>query len=354
MTGTILSREGEDGTPRSRSTMHDVAALAGVSLKTVSRVINQEPNVSADLVGRVERAAALLDYRHNLTASNLRRTGGKTRTIGLLLEDVANPFSSTIHRAVEDASFRRGIVVLAASLDEDPERERRLAAGFVSRRVDGLIVAPAGTDHSYLLNELRAGLALVFIDRPPAFLDADTVVTANRDGARDGVRHLIEHGHRKIAYLGDLGTIATANERFAGYREALRKAAIAPDDALVRQGLHSIQAAEEAVTELLQLPRHHAPTALFTSQNMVTVGAVKALRRIARQHEVALVGFDDILLADLLEPGLTVIAQDPTAIGTAAADLLFRRLDGDTAPTRLVLVPTRLVPRGSGEILPAT
>ena len=138
MTGTTSSRDEGGGTRRSRSTMHDVAALAGVSLKTVSRVINQEPNVSTDLVRRVERAATVLDYRPNLTASNLRRTGGKTRTIGLLLEDVANPFSSAIHRAIEDASFRRGIVVLAASLDEDPERERRLAAGFVARRVDGL------------------------------------------------------------------------------------------------------------------------------------------------------------------------------------------------------------------------
>ena len=215
-------------------------------------------------------------------------------------------------------------------------------------------MAPAGSDHSYLINELRAGLALVFIDRPPAFLDADTVVTANRDGARDGVRHLIDHGHRRIAYLGDLRTIATANERFAGYREALRQAAIAPDEALVRQGLHSIQTAEQAVIELCRLPRDRAPTALFTSQNMVTVGAVKALRRIARQHEIALVGFDDILLADLLEPGLTVIAQDPTAIGTAAAGLLFHRLDGDVSPTHLVVVPTRLVARGSGEIPPVT
>ena len=118
--------------------MQDVAALAGVSLKTVSRVVNGEPGVSGDLVGRVERAVNQLDYQHNLAASSLRRSDRKTATIGLLLEDVANPFSSAIHRVIEDASHDRGIAVLAGSLDEDPERERRLVAAFVSRRVDGL------------------------------------------------------------------------------------------------------------------------------------------------------------------------------------------------------------------------
>ena len=172
---------------RARPTMHDVAALAGVSLKTVSRVVNGEPGVSADLVARVNRAAAQLDYRPNLAASSLRRTDGKTATIGLLLEDVANPFSSAVHRAIEDAARRRGVAVFASSLDEDPERERQLTRAFVSRRVDGLIIVPAGPDQSYLLSDRRAGLALVFIDRPPAFLDADTVLAANRDGARTGV-----------------------------------------------------------------------------------------------------------------------------------------------------------------------
>ncbi len=213
-------------------------------------------------------------------------------------------------------------------------------------------MAPAGTDHSYLLNERRAGVSLVFIDRPPSFLDADAVLTANRDGARIGVQHMLQAGHRRVAYLGDLRQIATARERYAGYQRALEHASIDHDDRLVHQDLHSVDAAEEAVLELLAQPPGVAPTALFTSQNLVTIGAVKALRRLGRQHEVALVGFDDVLLADLLEPGLTVMAQDPAAIGTAAAELLFQRMDGNDGPTQLRIIPARLVPRGSGEIAP--
>jgi len=337
---------------RLRPTMHDVAALAGVSLKTVSRVVNQEPGVSRDRVLRVDRAAAQLDYRPNLAASSLRRANGRTATIGLLLEDVANPFSSSVHRAIEDAARQRGVAVLASSLDEDPDRERQLTRALVSRRVDGLIIVPAGPDQSYLLSERRAGLALVFVDRPPSFLEADTVLAANREGARTGVRHLLERGHRRVAYLGDLLSISTARDRFAGYQEALRDAAVAEDERLIRHELHSVEAAEVATRELLSREPGVAPTALFTSQNLVTIGAIKALRGMGRQRSVALLGFDELILGDLLEPGLTVVAQDPVAIGAAASELLFRRLDGDGSPTQLRVIPTRLIIRGSGEIAP--
>jgi len=178
------------------------------------------------------------------------------------------------------------------------------------------------------------------------------VLAANREGARSGVRHLLEHGHRRIAYLGDLQSISTARERFAGYREALRDADVAEDVRLVRHELHSMEAAEVATRELLGLEPGVAPTALFTSQNLVTVGAVKALRGLARQRSVALVAFDEVLLGDLLEPGLTVVAQDPVLIGEAASELLFLRMDGDAGPTQLRIIPTRLIVRGSGEIGP--
>ena len=181
---TTLSARRQDMDPviRPRPTMRDVAALAGVSLKTVSRVINAEPAVSVDLLARVERAIEQLDYRHNLTASSLRRVGGKTATVGLVLEDLANPYSAAVTRAVEDAARPRRVTVVAGSVDEDPERERALVHEFVARRVDGLIVAPTAADQSYLLAERRAGTAFVFVDRPPNHLDADAVVAANRAG----------------------------------------------------------------------------------------------------------------------------------------------------------------------------
>ena len=231
---TTLSENGGEGSPqRRRATMRDVAALAGVSIKTVSRVVNQEAGVSGDLADRVEAAARQLDYRPDLTASNLRR-GRRTATLGMMLENVANPYSSAVHRAVDDAAIERGMAVLATSLDEDPVREREVARTMIQRRVDGMVIMPTGTDQSYLRPEIEAGLAAVFVDRQPRFLDADTVLATNRAGARGAVEHLIGMGHTRIAFLGDLIDIATAADRYKGYLEAMSSAGILVDDRLVR------------------------------------------------------------------------------------------------------------------------
>ena len=337
-------RRGAGGRP----TMREVAALAGVSLKTVSRVINAEPAVSDEVRSRVVGAIQRLDYRHDHGASSLRRSDRKTSTIGVLLEDVANPFSSALHREIEDVALRRGVLVLAGSSDEDEAREQQLIAAFTSRRVDGLIIVPASHDHSYLLSERRAGTSMVFVDRPPAFLDADSILTDNQTGARQGVAHLIAHGHRRIGYLGDLMTITTAAHRYQGYEQELATASIALDPRLVRLDVHGIERADAATVELLKLPE--PPSALFTSQNLLTIGASRALHRLDLHHRIALVGFDDVLLADLLEPGITVVAQDPSTMGRNAAEQLFRRIDGDQSPSVHLVVPTRLITRGSGEI----
>jgi LacI family transcriptional regulator len=333
-----------------RPTMTDVATLARVGLSTVSRVINGVTTVDPDLAGRVHRAAEALDYRHNLTASSLRRVGGKTRTIGLLLEDIANPFSSALHRGVEDVTRPRGVGVLAGSLDEEPARERELVRSLVARRVDGLIIVPTVNDHSYLLSEKRARTAIVFADRPPRFLDADCVMTDNMAGALNGTRHLIAQGHRHIAYLGDLRTIATASLRHEGFVAALTGHGLRVEERLVRLDLHAIESAEAAVIELLT--SEEPPTALFAGQNLITIGAIRALRRLDLHHQVALMGFDDLMLVDLLDPGVSVIAQDAAAMGRSAAELLFRRLGGDSSPSQQLIVPTRLIARGSGEIRP--
>jgi LacI family transcriptional regulator len=331
--------------------MRDVAALAGVSLKTVSRVINGETTVAPELAARVTRAADALDYRLNLTARSLRSSDGRTRTIGVLLEDVANPFSSSLHRAVEDVASARGVAVLAASVDEDPERERRLALALIARRVDGLIIVPAGEDQSYLANEQRAGVSIVFADRPPQLLRADAVLADNAAGARTAVRHLIAAGHTRIAFLGDLSTIATAADRFAGYAEALAEARIAVDAELVCFDLHGVDAAALATRAIIAASE---PSALFTTQNLITIGALRALRDLGLQHLIALLGFDDFPLAEMLEPAVTVVAQDPAEIGATACKALFERMDGDRSPPRLHTIPTRLIARGSGEIPPMT
>ncbi len=332
----------------SRPTMKDVAALAGVAIKTVSRVMNSEPTVAPELAARVHEAAAKLGYRPNLTASSLRRGDRRTATIGLLLEDVANPFWAALLRAAEDVARQRGVLILIGSLDADPDRERQTAITLIDRGVDGLIVVPAARDQSYLLAERHFGTRVVFLDREPRLIEADAVVSDNRTGAIQAVGHLLGYGHRRIAYLGDRHEIATAAERYDGYRAALEQAGIAVDDALVGHDLRTSEQAQAAAAAMLALA--DPPTAIFASQNLVTIGVVRALRAAGRQRSVALVGFDDFELADALEPPVTVIAQDVGSLGRQAAELLFARLDGDDSPPRTHVVPTLLVTRGSGEI----
>jgi LacI family transcriptional regulator len=330
--------------------MLDVAALAGVGLKTVSRVVNAEPGVSPALEAKVKLAIEQLNYRRDANASMLRRLGGKTQTIGLVLEDVANPFSSALHRAIEDSARARHVLVFAGSCDEDARRERELIGSFRERRVDGIIVVPASHDHTYLYEEQRAGTALVFVDRPAGHLDADSVASDNYGGAVEAVEHLTARGHRRIAFLGDLLSIWTADERLRGYTQALERAGLDRADELIRTGLRDSEAAASAVDELLALP--DPPTALFTSQNLLTIGGVRSLRRAGLERRVALLGFDDIALADIVEPAISVVAQDPQAIGRAAAELLFRRMDGDASPSVHHVVSVSLIARGSGEIGP--
>lgn len=331
--------------------MKDVAARAGVGIKTVSRVVNGEGYVSTATAEKVQRAMAELHFRPDLAAGNLRRADGRSRSIALLLANVANPFDAAVHRAVEDIAHERNVVVLSASLDESAEREEPLVASFSTRRVDGLILMSARQSHAYLDADVRAGMPVVFVDRPPIELEADAVVADNAEGSRRAVEHLASFGHRRIAYFGDRAGLWTARERHRGYEAGLAAAGLQAD----------VRGADDLTDEVMAeasvravLSSAEPPTAIFSAQNLVTIGAIRALRSLGLEHQVALVGFDDVVLGDLLDPPVTVVAQDPARIGRAAAELTFGRIDGRDGPARQVVVPTSLLVRGSGEIRPPT
>lgn len=331
--------------------MKDVAAAAGVSLATVSRVVNGRADVQEQLQERVRQAIERLGYTRDLTASTLRRADRASSVIGIVHEDVANPFFAAVHRGVEEVARERGVLTISGSSDEDPDRERELAQAFAARGVDGLVIAPCGTDQSYLARERARGTRLVFVDRFPHGIEADVVTSDNRGGAYAAVEHLLGAGHRRVAFLGDRMVISTATDRLKGYRDALAAAGIAHEPALEVMNCSSDQLAVRAVHDLLDAPG--SPTAFFAAQNLITAGVVRALRELGLSRAVALVGLDDLVLGDLLEPGITVVRQDPVALGHRAAELLFGRLDGNTDPPRTVVLGTELVARGSGEIPPA-
>jgi len=322
--------------------MPDVARAAGVSLKTVSRVINNEPHVSPKTEAQVREVVARLGFRRNHIARSLR-SSQTSASIGLVIGDLANPFFSTIARAAEIVAEPRHFMLVAGSSDEDPERERELVSSLCQRRVDGLLIVPAGKDHEYLVPELEMGTPMVFLDRPPVGIKVDSVVLDNRRGARRGVEHLLARGHRRVAMVSDSSSIFTMAERLRGYRAALVAAGIEEDASIVRIGPHRPEEAEAAAHELLDLP--DPPTAFFAGNNRATVGIIRALWE--RGQEVDVVGVDDFELADMLPLPFVVVSHDPAEMGRVATELLFRRLDGDNTPPQKIVLPTELVARGS-------
>lgn len=347
---TTMSHNDRSDAGKSRPTMRDVATLAGVGTKTVSRVMNDEPGVTEATRRRVQKAAGQLNYQLDITAGSLRRAGRSTLSVGLLLPSVSNPFSGEIHRAMEDTLAARGIAVFAASLDDDPEREKALVAAFLGRRVDGLVLTPISKSQAYVIPEHSRDLPMVFIDREPVGIEADAVVTDNVAGSAGAAAHLMRHGHTKLAFLGDRTDIQTARERRRGFIEEIARAGIPTTTIPVREGLHDEEAARLAVHELMA--SQDPPTAIFSGQNLITFGAMRALKELGASKRVALVGFDDFVLADMMDPGITVVAQHPDRIGRLAAERLLARIDGDQTAPRTYVVPSELIPRGSGELPP--
>ncbi len=338
-----------DSAPRLRllrPTMKDVAAHSGVALKTVSRVVNDEAGVSSSTRATVKASIEALGFRRNANAAGLRHK--QTASIGLVLEDISEPFQSTIARVVEKVAIERKSLLFTGSSSDDDKRERNLVLSLCARPVDGLIIIPSADDHSYLQTELDMGIAAVFIDRPAIGVEADTVLSDNRAGAREGVTHLIRHGHRRIAFIGDTIDFYTGAERYAGYCDALANAGIAHDSQLVSLGHPDRDRIARHVETIARLPE--PATALFTGNSLNTLATLRALT--GHRRDFAHVAFDDFELFDLLDPGVTVVAQDPAGMGTVAAELLFRRLQGESTGKQTVLLKTSLIERGSGELRP--
>ncbi|MFF2324760.1 MULTISPECIES: LacI family DNA-binding transcriptional regulator [unclassified Streptomyces] len=327
--------------------MNDVAREARVSLKTVSRHVNGATNIDPELAARIGAAIVKLGYRRNLSAASIR-PGRTSRTIGLVISDLANPYYSTLASAVESVADAAGYLVTIASSNEEGPRHDRLVDRLMEQRVDGLIVVPpqhAARDWSEVASPIPP---LVLLDRPTPYPFADTVLADNAGGAHEATSALCRAGARRIAYVGDSPGIHTMRERYAGYATALADAGIPVADAPTVTTAHTREQAECAVGDLLH---DGSADAVFAANNRATIGALLAFQRTGRR--LPLVGFDDFETSLLGSPPASVVSQDIELMGRTAAELMIGRLNGDTSEFVTRVLPTRLVLRGSERPDPA-
>jgi len=310
--------------------MRDVARAADVSVKTVSRVFNGDPNVTPETRARVEHAMKELNYVPNTLASTFR--SGHSHVIGISVPDIVDPFFASIARSCDEVSRKHGLSTLVTSVGDDPRGQREAVESLLARRLAGLVMVPIGNDHSWL-ERWQSNTPIVFVDREAQNLEATSFTDDNFAGAQLGTAHLIDHGHKPIAYFGDDLSLSTEVQRQAGYRAAIEESGCEFDDRLVIGNVSSRQAAADALEQLEQ--QSSRPAAIFSSNARTTMCLVPVLKKFG----LPLVGFGDFPLADVVNPSVTVVAQNPSQLGALAAEHIFESLARDkmTRPNSRVL-----------------
>lgn len=328
------------------ATIKDVAAQAGVSVATVSRVLSGKEGVSKELAERVQAAIQALDYHPNLAARRLRER--KSRIIGVLVPDIKIPFFASIVVGIDQVLQEAGYLLLLGNTNDTLAGEQTHLHIFLSEDVSGVIFAAAdGRDTSNYLRLLDLGIPLVAIDRKPGDLAVDTVQLDNAQASQQAVNHLILEGHRRIAWIGGPPIISTSVERQNGYEQALRAAGLPVDPRLVQPGDYVHSGGYQAMQALMALPDR--PSAVVIANQVMALGALQYLHEHEYQipRDIAMIGFDDMAWASALRPPLTVVAQPEDEIGTLAAHLMLDRLSKPDSSIKHITLKARLIARAS-------
>jgi LacI family transcriptional regulator len=328
-------------------TIRAVAQRAGVSTATVSRVLNDAPYVRPETRSRVMEAIAGLDFRPNVIAQSL--TTGRSQVIGVIVADLEIPFFTTIASAIQTRAHRKGLLTLVANSDEDPAQEDELIRAYLSRGVDGIVIAPA-VGGSIALREAARRIPVVLIDRDVEGLAADVVLADNHGAAAKAAGYLLDLGHRRIAYATDAPDKTSNRERLAGFHDAFTDVGLTSDPDLVWVTDYHTSGAERALRQLIA---RHRPTALLCSEGSITLGALRAIQGMGLNipDDLSLIGFDQLDWSSATRPPLTVVEQQARRMGAVAADLLLRRLNrrvaGKVLHARTPRIETHFVVRGS-------
>ncbi|MHC9292114.1 LacI family DNA-binding transcriptional regulator [Mycobacterium sp. LTG2003] len=324
-------------------TIRDVAAAAGVSLGTASRVLSGHPATSPDARTRVTEAAAALGYRPNAQARSLRLT--RTHTIGLLVSDVRNPFFADVAHAAEQSALDADYITLLGNANENVAQQDRYLETFLTQRVDGVVLTPQGRGAGMLETLIASGMPVVFADRTVDGIDVPSVTTDCRGGLDEAVAYLAAAGHRRIGFIGGPEAISTGRDRHAAFLDALPHHGLTVHPELITFGDFRAESGAEAADTLLA--GADRPTAILAADNLMAVGALTAIRRhnLHSGSDIELIAFDDIEWFAHVDPPLSVIAHDPGAIGRHAVGLLLQVINGDKPES--VVLPTRFVNRST-------
>jgi LacI family transcriptional regulator len=350
-------------------TILDVAAAAGVSRATAARALGGYGSVSEATRARVKAAAADLRYRPNTLARSMAT--GATRSLGVVIADIENPFFARAVRGIADTAHAAGFEVILANSDEDVDEERTAVSVLFQKRVDGLIVAPASTTETrHLVEVVEAGVPVVLLDRGSPAVPADAVVVDNERAAQGAIAHLARLGHRRIAIVMEEDAALNAAElettrpgpteampstlRLVGWAAGLRAFGLPVVEEMIRRTAYNRAAAAQQTIAALELD--DPATAIFTTDSTMTLGAVDGIVASGRQmpDDVSLVSFDDLEWTTLVRPPLTVVAQPVYEVGATATRLLLARLAGDDRPPQTVILDTTFILRGSTGRAPGT
>jgi LacI family transcriptional regulator len=331
------------------TTIKSVAAAAGVSPATVSRVLNGNADVGADLRDRVLAAVSELGYRPNGAARSLRTRA--TLVLGIIISDITNPFFTSLVRGMEDAAQEAGYSVVLANADEDLGKESRYLEVAAAEQMAGVVLSPASSTQTRLDVLTERNIPIVTIDRRIRGAQCDSVTVNNREVSRAATAHLVEQGCKRIAFVAGPTVTTTARDRLAGYTAALKDAGRDVDESLIVSGDFRIEGGYEATRRVLDSRRR--PDGLFISNNLMTIGALDALAEaeLSAPEDLAFVGFDDVTWALGRRAQVTAVQQPTYDIGRRAATLLLARIKGDESEPHRIVLPAELVVRSSSRRL---
>jgi len=329
------------------SNLNEVAEKAGVSIATVSRVINNSAKVNSDTRIKVEQVIKDLKFKPNRVAKRLRNKNASSNLLGVLIPDIQNPFYVEVLRGIEDVAYENKYALIMCNFSQDEKKEKLYLDILQSESIDGLIAAPVNEQDQNVINLLKGGLPIVCVDRGLSGVDVDVVLVENRNGAFSAVDYLAKLDYKRIAYISGLPQLPSSQQRLEGYEEALTANNLKVDKALVKFGDSRHESGVTLCNELLQLPS--PPDAIFAGNNLITLGALETIHKkgLMIPKDVAIIGFDDMYWSISLNPPLTAVRQPAYEIGKRAAEQLILRINDPSRPTMSMIMKTELIIRSS-------